>query len=186
MRVDITRMPRYRETITVRTWHTGSVGFRAGREFLILCGDEQLAAASSRWLYYDLKRKRIAKIPGTVSEPYTTESDEAMAGTAIDFEVDKGFLPQKTVSLTTRDSDFDPNGHVNNAVYLDYLDTLIKLNGLASGNVCQVGIQYLKAIGRGIDTIQAGATRAGDRVEFLFFNPSAVYAAGFVSFFEAV
>ena len=181
MRVDITRMPRYRETITVRTWHTGSVGFRAGREFLILCGDEPLAAATSRWLYYDLKRKRVAKIPGSVSDPYTAETEAALAADAIDFEVDKTFVPQTTVTLTTRESDFDPNGHVNNAIYLDYLDTLIQRTGLGSGGVRQVGIQYLKEIGRDIDTIQAGAAGCDAGLKFRFFDPSAVFAAGFVT-----
>ncbi len=181
MCVEITRMPRYRETITVRTWHTGSAGFRAGREFVMLCGGEQLAAATSRWLYYDLKRKRIAKIPGTVSDPYTTETQAVLAADAIDFKVDKTFVLQASVILTTRESDFDPNGHVNNAVYLDYLDTLMKRTGMASGDLCHVGIHYLKEIGRGIDTLQAGVARCEAGLSFRFFDRSAVYAAGFVS-----
>jgi medium-chain acyl-[acyl-carrier-protein] hydrolase len=181
MRVDIYRMPVYRDELTLRTWHKGSVGFRAGRDFVVFCGDEKVAAATSLWLYYDLKRKRIAKIPQHVSEPYTAEADDVLVAGAIDFTVDKAFEPAKTLTITTREGDYDPNGHVNNAVYLEYLDTLIQRCGIGEAKVGQVGIEYLKEIGRGVDTILAGATVADNIVRFRFFDPTTVYAAGFVT-----
>jgi medium-chain acyl-[acyl-carrier-protein] hydrolase len=181
MRVDIYRLPRYRETITLRTWHKGSVGFRAARDFLVVCGDETVAAATSRWLYFDLNRKRIAKIPASVSGPYTTEAENALDAGAIEFEVDKAFVPRQTVSLTTREGDFDPNGHVNNTIYLEYLDTLVQRTGLGGGRVGQVGIQYLKEIGRDVRAIQAGVTSGDNTLRFKFFDQAAVYAAGFVT-----
>ena len=182
MRVDILRMPRYRESIVLRTWHKGSAGFRAGRDFVIRCGDETLAAATSQWLYYDLERQRTAKIPSHVSEPYTAEDEDVLEAGAIDFAVDKTFDPQAMLTIPTRASDYDPNGHVNNAIYLDYLDTLIKRTAIASGDVRRVGIQYLKEIGREVHAVQGAAARSGDGVVFRFFDASAVYAAGFVTF----
>ncbi len=179
MRVNISRMPRYRETVILRTWHKGSAGFRAGRDFLVFCGDEKVAAATSRWIYYDLIRQRIAKIPKNVSEPYTAEAQDVLGSDAINFTVDKRFEPQKTVTITTREGDYDPNGHVNNTVYLEYLDTLIKRTGIACGHVSQVGIQYMKEIGREVDTIRAGVAQSGHKVTFRLFDSAAVYAAGF-------
>ncbi len=181
MRVDIYRMPVYREAVTLRTWHKGSAGFRAGRDFLMVCGDETVAAATSLWLYYDLNRKRIATIPKRVSEPYTVEADDVLASGAIDFAVDKTFAPAQTMTITTREGDYDPNGHVNNTVYLEYLDTLVKRCGVADAKVGQVGIQYLKEIGRDVHTLHAGVAAAGHTVRFRFFDSTAVYAAGFVT-----
>jgi acyl-ACP thioesterase len=181
MRVDIRRMPVYREEITLRTWHKGSAGFRAGRDFLVFCGDEKVAAATSLWLYYDLSRKRIAKIPERVSDPYTAEAEDVLAAGAIDFAVDKTFTPEQTTTITTREGDYDPNGHVNNTVYLEYLDTLIKRSGMGDVKVGQVGIQYLKEIGRDVHTLQAGVAAAENTIRFRFFDPAAVYAAGFVT-----
>jgi len=181
MRVDIYRLPAYGEAITLRTWHKGSVGFRAGRDFLMVCGDETVAAATSLWLYYDLKRKRIAKIPQRVSEPYTAEVDDVLAAGAIDFAVDKTFAPAQTTTITTREGDYDPNGHVNNTVYLEYLNTLVKRCGVGNTRVRRVGIQYLKEIGRDVHTLQASVSAAGHTVRFRFFDSTAVYAAGFVT-----
>ena len=180
--VKILRMPLYRETLTVRTWHKGSVGFRAGRDFMLFCDQQQVAAATSQWLFFDLNKKRIAKIPKAVSAPYTAEQEDVLGSDAIDFTVDKTFDPQETMVITTREGDYDPNGHVNNAAYLDYLDTLIKRSRMPTGIVAQVGIQYFKEIGRDVHGIQAGLTRHDDTAHFRFYDPSVVYSAGFVSF----
>jgi medium-chain acyl-[acyl-carrier-protein] hydrolase len=182
MRVHIMRMPAYRETVTVRTWHKGSVGFRAGRDFRIFCGGEQVAAATSQWLFFDLKRKRITKIPESVSGPYTTEKEDVLGTDAIDFAVDKTFEPEESLAIATREGDYDPNGHVNNTAYLDYLDTLIKRTAVSAGQLGQVGIQYLKEIGREVHGIRADLVMNDNQANFRFYNPSAVYAAGFVSF----
>ena len=181
MRVDIIRLPRYRETITLRTWHKGSAGFRAGRDFLVFIGQEHVASAASQWLYYDLDRQRIAKIPKEVSQPYTDESEEALEPGAIDFRVDKTFDPQETLTVTTRSGDYDPNGHVNNAVYLDYVDTLIKRSGISGGAVSQLGIQYSKEIGKDVHRVQASLAKAEGRLYFRFYDPHTVFAAGYVT-----
>jgi len=180
MRVDIVRMPRYRETVNLTTWHKGSAGFRADRDFLIFCGEEKVAAATSQWLYFDFDRKRIAKIPKDVSRPYTDEPEEALEPGAIDFAVDKTFEPQKALTLTTREGDYDPNGHVNNTVYLDYLDTLLKRSERSAGAGGQVGIQYLKEIGREVHAVQAGLSETEERMVFRFYNRETVFAAGYV------
>jgi len=180
IRVRIQRMPEYRESVTVRTWHKGSAGFRAGRDFLVLCGDEQVVAASSQWLYYDIGRKRIAKIPKRVSAPYTDEPDEALEAGDIDFAVDKTFEPEEALTLTTREGDYDPNGHVNNTVYLDYLDTLVNRSGMIGGGIGEVGIQYLKEIDRDVQAVQGGLVKHNDSIHFRFFKQETVFAAGFV------
>lgn len=179
IRLRIQRMPEYRESVTVKTWHKGSAGFRAGRDFLVLCGNETVAAAASQWLYYDIGRKRVAKIPERISAPYTDEPDEALESGTIDFAVDKTFEPEEMLSLSTREGDYDPNGHVNNTVYLEYLDTLIKRSGMADGAISEVGIQYLKEIGRDVQSIQGGLVKESDAIHFRFFKQETVFAAGF-------
>ena len=181
IRVDIRRMPVFRDDILLRTWHKGSVGFRAGRDFVLFCDNEPIVTATSQWLFYDLTRKRITKIPKTVSEPYTAEPDEAIGADAIDFAVDKTFAPQQTIAITTRAGDFDPNGHVNNTVYLEYLHTLLERTGRQTGPTYRVGIQYLKEIGREVTALQAGLATTPEHLWFKFFDDSVVFAAGFVS-----
>lgn len=68
------------------------------------------------------------------------------------------------------------------ALRLEYLETLLKRSGFGTGHAGQIGIQYLKEIGRDIRTVQAGLSVIDSTVEFLLFDRSLVYAAGFVRF----
>ncbi len=185
MRVNIHRMPMYRETITVRTWHKGSTGFRAGRDYLVLCGEETVAAATSQWLYYDLSRKRIAKIAEAITTPYGAEKEDALDIdrdiNTIDFPIQKGMVPSQTLPITTRHGDYDTNGHVNNTVYLEYLDTFLCRTDIVSGRINRIGIEFIKEIGFNVHTIHCGASRTDDAVYFRLYDPSAIYAAGFIT-----
>lgn len=85
------------------------------------------------WLFFDLSKKRITKIPSSVSEPYTAEAQDVLGAGAIDFTVDKTVDSQEAMTITTREGNLDPNCHVNNATYLDYPDTLIRRSTLPTG-----------------------------------------------------
>ncbi len=99
MRLDLLRLPMCRETVTVRTWHRGASGLRAGRDFLVRCGAETVAAATTQWLYLDLRRQRVLPIPAAVADPYTREADAVLEAGAMDFRVHKSFEPQALMTL---------------------------------------------------------------------------------------
>jgi acyl-ACP thioesterase len=119
------RLPRFGEDIRVVTWHKGSRGFTASREFEVWAGSERLVSAATLWLFIDLVKKRPRRIPAEWSAAYTIESGEALA-----FDLE-GWQPQTpgpettAIAVTLRSSDFDPQGHVNNTAYFDFLETLL-------------------------------------------------------------
>jgi len=178
--VEIYRMPSYQEKLTVQTWNKGAKGVRAERAFSLTCDGETICVAESQWLYFDLERQRIVKIPKEAIDPYTTEKENVLNIGAVDFAVDRRFEPEEVLSLSTREGDYDSNGHVNNTVYLEYLDTLLKRSHFGSGQRNRVAIQFVKEIGRKVHTVQVGASKESASVKFRFFKGSTVYAAGFI------
>jgi acyl-ACP thioesterase len=180
MRAEIYRMPTYAEALTVETWHKGSRGFRAERAFRLSCADETVCLAESQWLYLDLKKKQIVKIPHTVSEPYSTEKEDVLGKSAIDFSVDRGFEPEERLALCTRAGDYDSNGHVNNTVYLEYLDTILQQSRFGPGHIRRIAIQFIKEIKKDVHSVHVGVSRAEESLKFQCFNGSTVYAAGFI------
>jgi acyl-ACP thioesterase len=125
MRVEIFRYPRYGENTETVTWSREVSGFRAFRDFEMFTEKDKAVSASSTWAYLDLDKKRIKRVPDDVKEKYTVEETEAL-----DFNIEEWKIPRRTETLiqeiiTTRYSDFDTNGHVNNTVYIDYLEHLI-------------------------------------------------------------
>ncbi len=178
MEAEIWRSPEYLEDMTVVTWHKGSKGYRAYRDFIVYAGDEKVAAASSRWLYFDMQRKRIARIPEATSAAYTTEPESALDNPIDAWKADADFIPTAVKSISIRTSDYDPLGHVNNAVYFDYIETLAAHALDDFTGIGRLKIEFKKELGQDIEMIAAGLAAAQDGHVFKIFNQDTVYAAG--------
>ncbi len=178
MAVNLQRMPIYQETVRVETWHRGSRGFRAYRDFLVFVGAECIAAATSLWLYFDLSAKRLQRIPEQVGRAYTEEAREAgcmdldtwkpAVRTGDDFEL----------AFTTRTSDFDPLGHVNHTVYFDMVETLAERAWGPEAKMRQLRIHFQKEIPRGVTAVTAGIEKAENAGRFHIFNQAESFASG--------
>jgi medium-chain acyl-[acyl-carrier-protein] hydrolase len=181
MQAEILRVPEYLEDLTVVTWHKGSKGYRAYRDFIVYAGDEKVALASSRWLYFDMQRKRIVRIPEETSAAYTTESEAAMDNQIDSWQAEPDFAPMVVKPISIRTSDYDPLGHVNNAVYFDYVETLAAHAFEAFTGLAHLTIEFKKELGQGVETVQAGLAEAQTGHVFKIFNRDTVYAAGALS-----
>lgn len=179
----IFRRPFYGETLTVDTWHRGIKGFKSFREYEIRAGAEKVAAVSSSWLYLELARRKVVKVPLETDELYGLRPDLALDLDIEQWRPDKKLQPTFVMDITTRNSDYDMLGHVNNAAYFDYLDTLIKRTARGPAAVKTILIQYNKEIGGDITRIRAGTAvnPAGGR-SFIIYDDAQVYACGDIVF----
>ena len=176
--IQITRWPSYREPLAITTWHRGSRGFMAYREFLLTVEDEQVAAATSRWLYFDLHKKRVVRVPGETAGAYTVETDRALDLDLDGWKPPEDVAPESEVVLSTRASDYDPNGHVNNAAYFDYLETLLDQEHGGNASLRQLVIQYQKEIPRHTRDVRVGLSPGSDSRPFAISGDDGIYAAG--------
>ena len=175
---EILRMPEYLEKLSVVTWHKGSKGYRAYRDFVVSIGEETVAAATSMWLYLDMRRKRIMRIPEDVSAAYTTETESALNNHIDRWKADTDFAPTVVTPISLRACDYDPLGHVNNAVYFDYVETLATHAFQRSPAIRSLKIEFKKELGQNIETIEAGLAQTPNGHHFKIFNRDTVYAAG--------
>ncbi len=177
--IDIYRHPLYNEVLTVTTWHRGMKGFKSYREYEIFCGAEKVAAATSSWLYLDLGRRKIIRVPKETDAVYGVEPRLAVNRNIEDWRPDKKLVPEFILDITTRRSDYDMLGHVNNAAYFDYLDTLLKTFSRTPPLVKRISIQYNKEIGGSIQRISAGLTaRNSADYSFSMYDDGTLYACG--------
>lgn len=178
LEAEIYRYPRLREEISVVTWHKQSKGFKAFRDFSIQAGDEKLAAATSLWLYFDIRKKRLARVPAETGQVYTSEAEDALAGSIASWKPRDDFTPEFETDICVRHSDFDLLNHVNNAVYLDYLETLVARWGAGRKQVAGFKIQYKKEIDRSVTALQAGLQATGSGCCFKLYDKRQLFAAG--------
>lgn len=178
MEAEIYRYPELREEVSVATWHKKSKGFKAFRDFVVYSGDEKLAAVSSLWLYFDINKKRLIRVPIETGRVYTTVEESALDGIIESWKPEDSFTPEFETGISVRNSDFDPLNHVNNAVYLDYLETLTARFFGRKKQVTGVKIQYKKEIDSSVTVVKAGLKETDTGCCFKLFDEHHLFAAG--------
>ena len=120
-KMEIVRQPSHFQVVTVRTWPHSLSKFSFIRDFALCDEDgELLAKASQEWVLMDVTTRKFASAKDSYTGP-TDFCEERMfpkkARKAPSF--DEGNRP--VVQVVPGYTDIDVNGHVNNAMYADYI-----------------------------------------------------------------
>lgn len=119
LNVTIDRFPRWRETITIRTWPSGGDGLRAHRVFLILDADKKpIGRSLSYWLILDIQSRRPTRIPKNILDRVPKDSGHVLAVSKRDFSVSE--QSDSFQSFEVRKTDLDLNKHLNNVRYVEW------------------------------------------------------------------
>ena len=177
LEIEFFRYPVLGEEITVTTWSRGFKRFKGLREYQIRSSKGEIARGSSVWIFFDVNRQRISKIPEDISRLYTAEPERNF-----DQEIDAwqscGRIPlEKQMDISLRYSDFDVNGHVNNTVYLGFLETLFHQTIKTDKQRIQnVKIRFCREIGKTGERIRAGWQRENGAYLCNICDDTALYA----------
>lgn len=112
--------PKWRENITLTTWHKGLNRLFYLRDFILTDenGKERVKATTS-WLVLNLETRRL------VRDPHLMEEGTVNLENAIETPADKVQLPKDVEPVLAFEhvvgySDVDMNGHANNAMYMQW------------------------------------------------------------------
>ena len=175
--VQITRLPRAYEPITVETWpgKTSRVAYPRSTIAYDAQGNE-LFRSISLWVLMDLDSRKMV-LPG--------QSPIAVEGTlrGMELAVPGGLVPKPLANCHSRTvcySDLDRNGHMNNTKYLDWIGDLLPSHFHAEHSPREMTLCYTNEAREGQTlscrwefleegTLQVeGSRSAGDRDERVF------------------
>ena len=118
--VEFTDTPKWREDITLTTWHKGLNRLFFLRDFLLsdAQGRERVKATTS-WLVLNLETRRL------VRDPKLIEDGTVCTDNVLEIPADKVTLPKDVEAEFVMEhvvaySDVDTNGHTNNAMYMQW------------------------------------------------------------------
>jgi len=118
-RMVMDRYPEYKEKITIKTWLSSFSTFRGTRENLII-GEEGgiIGRAKGFWLFFDIERRRPARIFDNMLEKWGINPEESIEVDSTKVEA----LDSATYSneFVIHRFDMDSNEHVNNLRYLQW------------------------------------------------------------------
>lgn len=146
--VIVDRRPEYRETITVRSWPSGSEKLFAIRNYDIRDKyDIPVIRARSGWIVIDMEKRRPLRPQSVMDNLPLNEGMESIppdAGGATGL-IERSNL-QKAAERKALYSDIDYYGHVNNVRYIQWIEDTIDPLYLEKADQLRLDINYLNEI----------------------------------------
>lgn len=145
--------PKWRDEMTLRTWHKGPEGLFYLRDFQLLGDDGSVCVeATTSWLVVNIDTRRLVR--GVVLDETTACHDHAIEESCDRIQMPKDVDPVPAGVHRVGYSDIDMNGHTNNAMYLVWAMDALDYAVTSSRPVREVKINFNQE------------TRPGDDVEF--------------------
>jgi len=143
--VVVERRPKYRETITVRTWPRGGEKIFAMRDFDI-CGSDGIPAVSARsgWIIVDIEKRRPLRPQSIMDSLPLNEGQNALTFGPVSLE-ERGNL-QKAGEKKAFYTDIDYNGHVNNVRYIQWIEDALEMQLLEKAEKMRFDINYMNEV----------------------------------------
>jgi acyl-ACP thioesterase len=177
LEIEFFRYPMLGENIKIITWSRGFKRYKAYREYLIESPQGEIARGSSIWIFFDFNRKRIAKVPVQISGLYEVDKEKYFDKEIDDWKTCGRIHPEKQMDISLRYSDFDVNGHVNNTIYLEFLETLYHKTINSKANpIRNIKIRFNREIGKVRESIRTGWFKANGVYQCNIFDDSILYA----------
>lgn len=142
-RIEIERMPRWRDTITVKTWIQSLENSRSIRCLEVFLGNEKIAGCETFWAVFNTQTRRpeTLGLPHEHFKKFPTKAT-ATAFKKIDISLATEFVSFKKVML----SDLDIVNHANSVKYMEWcLDTLAP-EQLLKQKIAEIEVNYLKEV----------------------------------------
>jgi len=186
MALTLNRLPELEETLEVQTWSRSIQRFKGFREFTFSVDGQQIGAASTLWLYLDIRKRKPIRVPDHYANLYGSENIRAF-----NMDLEKWCPPEtvrdkRPLTITTRLSDFDVNGHVNNAVILQYIETaMAHANRDMPQDVRALQLAFEKEIPQDITVVEASLEQCGNSCNFQLGYNSSVFVSGTIETYGA-
>jgi len=179
LEMDIIRYPYLDEELTLITWSRGFGNHKGFREYTVTSKNREIARGSSSWVFYNIKKKRIERIPEDYLNIYQSVHRNQFDKDIEEWKTPGRFRPDQNTEIGLRYSDFDANGHVNNTKYLDFIDTML-FHTMKTERRCirNLKIRFSREISKSNTSVQAGWTPKDNTADFLIYNTDHLFADG--------
>lgn len=142
MHIEFPDIPKWREKITLTTWHKGLNRLFYLRDFVLTdeTGKERVKATTS-WLVLNLETRRLVRDPHLMEEG-TVNPENALETPADKVQLPKDVEPVLAFEHVVGYSDVDMNGHTNNAMYMQWAMDAVDYAITSAGPVKELTINF--------------------------------------------
>ncbi|MEC4003787.1 acyl-ACP thioesterase domain-containing protein [Flavobacterium sp. SUN052] len=144
MRVEIIKLPKWKDTITVKTWIKSLENSRSIRCLEMYLGDEKIVGCETFWAVFNTKTRRpeALALPHEHFEKYPNENATEKEFSRIDISRSKELVSKKTILL----SDLDIVNHANSVKYLEWCLDYVAPKNITNKSLKSFEMNYLKEV----------------------------------------
>ncbi len=175
--MQLDRYPRLDETVTIQTWAPRLTQFKGFREFRIVVGGETIGRISTLWLYINIEKKAFSKIPFEIEQAFPVRPDDIYFESLDRLRLPKPKSNSLATSISLRYTDIDGNHHVNNAAYMDMIQTALHHQNLDT-RPRTVEIQFAREISPDAESVTVQLESADEKTIFGIGTAEEVAAFG--------
>lgn len=162
MRVEISRLPKWREKITVKTWINSLENSRSIRCLEMYIGDEKIVGCETFWAVFNTNTRRPENLalPHEHFEKYSERATK-QAFSKIDFQHNMQTVGLHEVKL----SDLDIVNHANSVKYLEWCLDYLDISVIQNQKIDSFEMNYLKEVSLN-DSVQIKEKTTEDTITF--------------------
>lgn len=144
MRVEIKRLPKWRDVVTVKTWINSLENSRSIRCLELYLGDEKIVGCETFWAVFNTNSRRPENLalPNEHFEKYPEMKAVITNLSKIAIEEEREFLHEKNVVL----SDLDIVNHANSVKYLEWCLDCTDYDLITNQKIESFEMNYLKEV----------------------------------------
>lgn len=141
--VEIKRLPRQGDRLSVRTWSKGTKGPLWQRDYRVYGqAGEEILSARSTWALVDVIKRKILR-PNTLQAEVHHYSGDSVGEMPEKVAIPEGLKLEEVYRYQVRYSGLDNYGHLNNAKYGDVCCDALPLELFRTGKLRQFRITYM-------------------------------------------
>lgn len=140
--LELKRVPRPNDQLTVRTWSKGTKGALWQRDFRIFDEDDiEIATARSIWALVDIEKRKILR-PSALPVQVKHYNGDSVGDMPVKVTIPSDIPMEEAYRYQVRYSGLDNNGHLNNARYGDLCCDALSLTEWDTAEIKRFRITY--------------------------------------------
>lgn len=144
MRVEIKRLPKWKDVITVKTWINSLENSRSTRCLEMYLGDEKIVGCETFWAVFNTETRRpeALALPHKHFEKFPNDKATVGAFSRINIQSEIELVAERVVKL----SDLDVVNHANSVKYLEWCLDCADSKTVMNGSLKSFEMNYLKEV----------------------------------------
>ncbi len=163
MRVEVKRLPKWKDVVTVKTWINSLENSRSIRCLELYDGAEKIVGCETFWAVFNTQTRRPENLalPHQHFEKYPNKQATEIQFSKIDSKTETKLITKKNILL----SDLDVVNHANSVKYLEWCLDYVNPKPLLNQSIESFEMNYLKEVSLG-ETVDIKNTNSKEATIF--------------------